>query len=117
LSNVKGHTEVTYYGPHPDGDDNPLDGGASNYLVLKFHREGKDWILSWGTDSDDRSEFVTIGWKPLKDAPLKYKLAAVSMFPDLLEAMEKTQKKLVKEVNNATKFYDEFEARLPKEGK
>jgi hypothetical protein len=81
--------------------------------VLRLHRSGKEWALSYAehhaqfNDENDPPEF-----KPLSDAPLKFKMAAVKMFPNLLEAIEKSQDKLLADLNQTAAEFDAFAASL-----
>jgi hypothetical protein len=115
LSKLPGRVETEYHGPHPDATT--INQQEEMALVLKLHREGKAWILSVGSYHE---HFTTpedpIDFKPLADASLKYKIAAVKMFPNLLAAIETSQSKLVQELNAATAEFDAFASQL-KEGK
>jgi hypothetical protein len=119
LSKTQGRVETYAYGSHPDG---PGDHQHSQSLALHFTREGKGWTLEYGTYidgyNDDPENPVT--YKPLSEAPLKYKIAAVKMFPKLLEAMERKQERLVEEIQEAKADFNTFMLALPsnpKEGK
>jgi len=108
LAQLPGRIETSFYGRWPDAQS--AEDAAFLSLGLWFHREGREWVLSWAK-VDDRASYDpenTIGWRPLNDAPLKIKLAAVGMFPDLLGAMEESQDKLIKELEDATNIYDEM---------
>jgi hypothetical protein len=121
LGNLPGRIETLHFGAHPDADSPAANADLS--LVLKLHRQGKGWALSVGTHSKQEeyfSEDVSIVFTPLKDATLKFKIAAIRMFPDVLESITKTQTKVLKEIADVAKGFDEFLAGLPtnaKEGK
>ena len=108
LSKMPGRIEAYCYGSHPEADS--PEAAARMSLVLRFFREGKAWMLSYGTYHEGHSDDPEnpVNYKPLDDAPLKIKLAAVRMFPDLLAAIDKSQDELVKEITDATAEYDVF---------
>lgn len=119
LSKAPGRVEAYAHGDHPDGNG---DRQFPRSLVLHFTREGKGWMLEYGTFqdgyNDDPENPVTM--KPLGEAPLKFKIAAVKMFPKLLEAIERKQDEVVEEIEDTSKDFDAFFASLPpsqKEGK
>jgi hypothetical protein len=74
---------------------------------LRLHRAGKEWIISCGTFSPEFPE-SRIEWSPLVDAAMRIKMAAIKIFPDLLEAIEKSQDRMVVELTRASATYDEF---------
>lgn len=120
LGKLPGRVETEFYGSHPDATTPYEDSQLS--LVLRLHREGKSWILSYGSFHEqfhnDPDESVTFA--PLMDAPLRIKIAAVKIFPNMLAAIEKSQDKLVSEIQYAVSQFDIFAASLPtvaKEGK
>ena len=118
LGGVRGRVESYCYGAHPDADSEEDRNLMS--LCLWLHKEGKEWVLSWANHDERHTHYddYTMNFKPLVDAPLKIKLAAVKMFPDVLETIEKSQSELVRQVTKATEEYDAFAASLPsKEGK
>jgi len=113
LGSVPGRVETDYFGPHPDAKTD--EDGAFRSLVIRLHRDGKKWILSFA-HFDERHTHEEWGafseFKPLADAPLKIKMAAVKHFPNILAAIEKSQVQLVNELNAATSEYDAFAAKL-----
>lgn len=113
LGKIPGRVETDYYGDDPD-PDNPEEAAAVS-LVIRLHRSGKNWTLSYAYHdlrwSHDESGGFT-EFKPLVDAPLKIKIAAVKMFPNIFAAIEMSQKKLVTELEAATAEYDAFVATL-----
>jgi hypothetical protein len=117
LSKTPGRVEAYAYGDHPDGSDPQFP----RSLALHFDRAGKGWALEYGVYqdgyNDDPENPVT--FKPLAEAPLKFKIAAVKMFPKLLEAIERQQDDVVKEIKEAAEEFDAFFTTLPqtKEGK
>jgi len=105
LGSLKGRVDTTHFGVHPDHD--PYDPQDQVELAVRLHRQDKAWLLSWGNYHpayDDRP----INWQPLTEAPLKIKIAAVRMFPDLLEAIEKSQVRLAEAIEEATGEFDAF---------
>jgi hypothetical protein len=120
LSALPGRTEAYHFGPHPDEDGtDPLNPRS---LVIGLEHQGKGWQLVCGTFvqgyNDDPDN--PVDYKPLIDAPLKFKLAAIEMFPDLLTAIANQQDKLVKKIQKASATYDQFAQSLKqvaKEGK
>lgn len=85
-------------------------------LRLWFHRacsdksdrgnnRGKKWVLEVRNKDDET-------WRTLATAGLLEKMAAVQMFPGLLEQMLHNQALLLERVEAATKAYDEFFAGL-----
>lgn len=120
VTRLPGRVEAVVYGDHPDAMS--PDEHALLSLVLRFHREGKAWMLSYGTHHEEVNNDPDnpVKYQPLTDAPLRIKLAAVKMFPAMLSAVEKSQDDLVKEIESATAEYDAFAQALkikPKEGK
>lgn len=110
LTTMKGRTETLCYVTHPDY---PHEGSDGKCLGLKLHREGKEWLLSYAA-LDEADPSFEPEWNRMVDAPLKYKVVLARAFPDLLDAIAKTQQKLVNEVVAVTEFLDEFEESLPK---
>jgi len=97
LNTIPGRVDAICTGPHPD----------HGLLVLKWHRDGSSWIISYSqSTSDNLADHIV--YTPLKDAPLKIKIAAVRLFPKMLEATEKSQLDKVDEINRAIAEYDEF---------
>ena len=114
LGSLKGRVDTTHFGTHPDHD--LYDHQDEVELAVRLHRQEKTWLLSWGNYHpayDDRP----ISWQPLTEAPLKIKIAAVRMFPDLLEAIEKSQIRLAEEIEEATSEFGAFAKTLTKNGK
>ncbi|MDB5318537.1 MAG: hypothetical protein JWN40_168 [Phycisphaerales bacterium] len=113
LGKVPGRVETDYYGDHPNAKDE--EDRALMSFVIRLNRSGKEWILSYATH-DERWSHESSGpfteFKPLVDAPLKTKIAAVKMFPNILAAIEKSQIELVSELDAATSEYDAFAATL-----
>lgn len=112
LSKVPGRVETALRCEHPDIHE------GTAYLVIAFQRQGKEWGLYYGTERPQLPGNFTLGallsprqpteFKPLRDAPLKYKVAAISQLPDLLQAMIKTQSELADEIVRATSDFDAF---------
>ena len=106
LSNLNGRVEAHTFVEHPGSTSNfPLE------LGLALERSGKSWVITCATfctgiDPDD------VEWHPLKEASLIIKVAAVQRFPDLLEAIEKSQDRLVGDIQNAVVRFDAFAATL-----
>ena len=111
LSRLRGKVEAFTYIAHPERDD-PMD---NLELGLKFHREGKAWQISYGDYKPLYHDEHPIDWKPLREAPLKLKIAGVMMFPDLLQAIERSQLQLVAKITEAIKEFDDFAASLKEE--
>lgn len=119
LSQVPGRVETFHFGNHPDNDPNDQ---WTLQLVLKFHRDGKEWKLACGSYHEHyNGNFEEpVQYKPLVEAPLKIKVAALKMFPDLLESIEKQQDTVVEAIRKTTAEFDAFAASLGmpcKEGK
>jgi hypothetical protein len=114
LAHLPGRVEATTSGLHPDNDihDDAHDAMGDYYLIIALRRHGKEWVLETaeGYADDDRPW----DWKPLHEASLKVKIAAVKLFPDLLQAIETSQDRLVAEIMQAMSEYDSFAARLKK---
>lgn len=102
LGALEGRVEAIHWGKHPDDDDGNLE------LGLRFHRQGKEWIISWGADHAQANPDIPTDWNPLVDAPLKIKIASVDLFPELLIAIERSQRKLARQANKACDAFDEF---------
>ena len=84
---------------------------------LKFHRSGKTWLISCGDYHPQYHEENPIDWKPLDDASVKLKTLGVEMFPDLLEAMEKSQAETADKIESVCEKFDAFAAKLGIAGK
>ena len=114
LANLPGRVEAYAWGRHPDADDNDEDQQAFGPLQLGLflHREGKDWVLSCG--ENHAADDSPVKWKPLHEASLKVKIAAIKLFPDLLHAIETSQDELVAEIMQAMSEYDSFAAGFKK---
>jgi hypothetical protein len=113
LSRLPGRVETDFYGWHPDAISE--DDAHNMSLVLRLHREGKDWILSCGThhkEAEHLDPFYSVRFRPLDEASIKWKMAAVKQFPDLLQAIEKSQDKFVEELKKVAADYDSFESTL-----
>ena len=116
LSRIKGRVETLCFGEHPDATTDEEQAYLS--LCLKYHRDGKDWKISWSRYHESYHQDHAMDFSLLVDAPVKIKIGAIKLFPDLLEAISKSQDRLVKEIEDATEGFDAFAATLPKlEGK
>lgn len=113
LGSLKGRVDTMHFGTHPNSGD-PQD---QLELGIRLHRQGKDWVLSWSDYEPSYHEVHGMNWQLLKEAPLKIKIAAVKMFPDFLEAIEKSQIQLAEEIIEATSQFDAFAEMLTKDGK
>jgi len=114
LASLEGRVDTTHFGVHPDsGPQNKLE------LAIRLHRKEKAWVLSWGSPIPRRNPFAEqlMDWLPLKEAPLKIKIAAIKIFPNFLETIEKTQIQLVEQIEKATAAFDAFAQTLPATGK
>ncbi|HUT61220.1 MAG TPA: hypothetical protein VNA25_25505 [Phycisphaerae bacterium] len=112
LGSLRGRVDTTHFGSHPDyGPQDEVD------LALRLHRKEKAWVLSWGSYHPIYNDENPMDWQPLTEAPLRIKIAAVGMFPDLLEAIEKTQIRLAEEIEEVTAEFDAFAESLNKGGK
>lgn len=109
LANLPGRVETTLHVRHPDGGGGTSVLGETT-LAIRLARDGSTWKLVVGTShvSLIRGFDPTIEWRPLVDAPLKWKVAAVKSFPDFLTAVEKSQAELVEELNSVVADYDHF---------
>ena len=107
LGNLPGRVETTYYGQHPDDD-----GSGMLSFCLRLHRDGKAWIISFGNHHEQYNNEYPVEWKPLTEAPVRLKLLAIAQFPDLLEAIEKSQKQLATQIESACAEFDKFAANL-----
>jgi hypothetical protein len=107
LSKLPGRVETVHFGDHPDDD-----GSETLSFCLKLHRSGKDWIISYGTFHASFDFDRDVDWKPLREAPVRFKLLAIQQFPDLLEEIEKSQERLANEIKQACSDFDDFAAKL-----
>ncbi|HDZ21833.1 hypothetical protein LCGC14_0225630 [marine sediment metagenome] len=114
LGTLKGRVDTVHFGAHPNADPEEKD---QLELAIRLHRQDKQWVLSWSSYHPEYPEEYGMEWKPLKKAPLKIKIAAVKMFPDLIEAIEKSQMRLAEEIEAATAQFDAFAETLAKNGK
>jgi hypothetical protein len=111
LSRVRGRIDAFCWGKHPE------DLGDQKSLLLNFCKLAGEWRILWAriTDEDDPDDPVT---DCLVDAPLKVKIAAVKILPDLLVAIEENQDGLINDLEEAKKTLASFRNSLPKkEGK
>ena len=109
IGKLPGRVETTNYGKHPDDD------GAGNLsFCLRLHRDGKEWTISYGSfhEAYNNDPENPVDWKPLSEAPVRIKLLAISQFPDLLESIAKSQKRLAKEIKAACTEFDDFAAKV-----
>jgi hypothetical protein len=111
LSSLPGRTETTVAFEHDSPVGSPLDFAH----LLRFHREGKSWVLSVGwveTSEPESAEFTR-----LNDAPIETKAKAAKAFTELLEAMAGSQAELLKQINEANevivKTMSDFDAANP----
>jgi hypothetical protein len=109
LSNMRGRVEAHCWGKHPD------EISEENSLFLTFHRPTKEWQIGWARITRDEID-MDVKITPLVDAPLTVKVAAVKYFPDLLEAIDKSQEKLVEEVVKAGDWLNAYMHHLPANG-
>ena len=111
LSTLKGRVETVTYGDHPDYPERP-----EVSLAIWFHKVGKEWELAYRSE---HQEFAgdEPDWKPLVNAPLNVKMAAVRMFPDVLTSIEKSQEKLTAEILSVSREYEQFAAKLKSSAK
>ena len=65
-------------------------------LTCRFHRDGKRWIISW-----DFEPWENATWRPLTDAPLEVKLAAIETFPEVPGHMLRAQQQLEERLRGA----------------
>lgn len=96
LSKLPGRTETTIAFDY----DSPIDHPIEFAHLLRFHRHGKDWVLSVGwvetSEPEDFSDFVR-----LNDAPVETKAKAAKAFPELLGAMVGSQAELLRQITEA----------------
>jgi hypothetical protein len=113
LSQLNGRVETYTWAVHPNSNPQfPLE------LGLGLIRSAKSWNLIWTTLAPGQDP-AELDWSLLKKASLKIKIAGTRMFPDLLDAIEKSQDSLVKNIQQAVADYDAFAATLkpkPDEG-
>jgi hypothetical protein len=107
LSNLNGRVEAFTVGNYPGAPEDRA-------LGLGLERSGKSWVITYHIiDYSVPPEPDEPDWQPLKEASLKIKVAAIQLFPDLLEAIEKSQEQLVGEIEKAVAQYDAFALTLP----
>jgi hypothetical protein len=113
LAALKGRVDTVHFGIHPNssGEQDPLE------LAIRLHRKAKEWVLSWSDYHPQYHEEFGMEWQPLKEAPLKIKIAAIRMFPDFFEAIEKSQIRLAEKLTEATSEFDAFAKTLTKNEK
>ena len=110
LGSLPGRVDTIFYGWHPEEHEPWMS------LAIRLHREGKDWVLSCGT-YDERAVSregadYDVGYKRITDAPLKWKMAAIKQFPNLLAQIEKSQDQLIEEMDKVAAEFDVFAATL-----
>jgi hypothetical protein len=113
LGSIPGRVETVYYAQHPDAKTEAERAEVS--LAIKLHREKDNWILSCGTHNEwweNQDPTYKIDYKTLTQAALKFKIAAVKQFPNLLEAIAKSQDRLFDEIMAAFTAYEEFKETL-----
>ena len=89
-----------------------MDGKVNWYFVLRFHRSGKRWILSWACDFDGRNEDQEVDFEPLTEASIDVKAYAIRAFPKFLKAIANAQQELVKHLESIHQEYDEFAQKI-----
>jgi hypothetical protein len=108
LGQLPGRVEAFTFGEHPDDD-----GRGEVNLCLKFTREGKDWKLFWADYCEEyHAPDSPMDFKPLVDAPLKIKIAAIRMFPDVLVSVEESQVRIIQQLTEASVEFDKFAKQL-----
>jgi len=95
LASLPGRVSAGCEGEHPDFRDGQVS------LALWFNRFGKEWLIKWSAVHASDLEHEGADYKPLTDAPLKIKLAAVKLFPKLIDAIAEAQDNLVEEIADA----------------
>jgi len=112
LAHIPGRVYAACFGKHPDD----LDADNKCSLFLQFCKQGSEWKIMWSKVIDVLDDFETT-MKPLVDAPLTVKIAAVDMFPDLIESIENNQRELINQVKEANARLEKYIKTLPvKEG-
>jgi hypothetical protein len=109
LSSMRGRVEAHCWCKHPN------DAGDENSLFLTFHRPIKEWQIGWARIARDEID-MDIKIIPLVDAPLTVNVAAVHYFPDLLEAIDKSQEELIEQVVKAGDLLNAYMNHLPANG-
>jgi hypothetical protein len=103
VSQIPGRVETTWSTAAPDG-------GHEWTLVMRFHRVGARWLISYGYYVDYAPE--DLDWKPLIDGSIETKLAAINTFPQLLTEMRAAQTDLESRLREAHGKIDALAAQL-----
>jgi hypothetical protein len=74
---------------------------APELHLLRFHRQGKSWVLSEAWHEAGEPEDL-IEWSRLNDAPIEIKIIAAKAFPELLQSMRQAQASLGRQIIDAT---------------
>lgn len=76
---------------------------------IRFARYGQ-WRLSFGCQQRDKEvlDEDNLDWNPLTDASLEIKMAAVAMFPGLLESIAAVQDQRTQELKTVNRDFEAF---------
>lgn len=109
VSKINGRIETMVHGGYT-----PPNGSTVNGISLWLHRDGKAWIIDCSVYQTGLGpQHTGLIWKRLAEAPVRHRIAGVTLFPQLLGAMRDSQSTLISEMHNAVSFYDSFERSLP----
>jgi hypothetical protein len=106
LAGLPGKLEVEAYTENPN--HNP-DYNSDAYLVVGIKRFAKDWCLAFAlAEESQHPDFpyedpAPDAWKPLRDAPLRFKAEAVRLLPELVEGFLRQQKSMIEAMEPASR--------------
>jgi hypothetical protein len=111
VATIPGRVETELTLPDPAGDERVE-------ILLRLERSGKKWTVEYSYIFNDDYDALT--FKPLVEAGIRLKVGMLPQLPRLIESMVESQDQLSKDIDEATKEFDNFAAltmRLPnKEG-
>lgn len=94
----------TYAERNPEEDETP-------YYGLRLAREGKEWRIEWSLEPYN-TPYDELNWLRPVDADLDTKVLIVKKLPELVESMVKSQATLQEKLDDATKTFDTFAAKV-----
>jgi hypothetical protein len=109
LAGLPGKLEVVAYtanpNHHPDYD-------SDTYLLVGIKRFAKEWCLAFALAGESNNPDFAYeapdpnAWRPLRDAPLRYKAEAVRLLPQLVEDFLRQQKSMIEAMEPASRGHE-----------
>jgi hypothetical protein len=101
VATVPGRVETEIWVDDPDAGDVPA-------VSLHLDRVGKKWVVNYSVSWN--GEYDASDRRPLTEAGIRFKVSMLSQLPKLIESMVDSQDKLSRDIEKATKQFDEFAA-------